>query len=164
MLLRFSATNHLSMRDQQVLSLAASSLRDVEKGLIECDAVPERRVLPAAVIYGANASGKSNFVAALRYMRARILYSHSKGEPGAGVPRRPFALDPACAEAPSIFDVDFVVDRVRYHYGFEASDEQFTGNGCTTSPTIAARCCLSASAGPTNLDVLGGGATGSLPI
>jgi AAA domain, putative AbiEii toxin, Type IV TA system len=154
MLLRFSATNHLSMRDQQVLSLAASSLRDVEKGLIECDAVPERRVLPAAVIYGANASGKSNFVAALRYMRARILYSHSKGEPGAGVPRRPFALDPACAEAPSIFDVDFVVDRVRYHYGFEASDEQFTGNGCTTSPTIAARCCLSASAGPTNLDVL----------
>jgi AAA15 family ATPase/GTPase len=126
MLLRFSVTNHLSIKDQQALSLTASPLKDSERGLIECDAAPYRRVLPAAVIYGANASGKSNLVDALRYMRARLLYSYSKGEPGAGVPRQPFALDSACAEAPSIFDVDFVVDRVRHHYGFEASDEAFS--------------------------------------
>jgi predicted ATPase len=125
MLLRFSVANHLSMRDPQELSLSASSLTDVEAGLIDCAAVPSGRVLPAVVIYGANASGKSNFVAALGYMCSAVLHSHSKGAPGGGVPRTPFALDPTCVEAASIFVADFVVDGVRYHYGFEASDETF---------------------------------------
>lgn len=125
MLLRFSTANHLSMRDRQEISLAASSLKDVETGLIECPAVPSGRLLPAAVIYGANASGKSNLVAALGFMRGAVLESHMKVAPTDGVPRTPFALDPACAEAPSIFDIDFTINDVRYHYGFEASDESF---------------------------------------
>ncbi len=49
MLLRFSAANHLSIRDKQELSLVASSLKDREEGLIACDAVPGKHVLPAAV-------------------------------------------------------------------------------------------------------------------
>ncbi len=125
MLLRFGTANHLSIRDRQEFSLGASSLRDSEAGLIDCKFVPSGRLLPAAVIYGGNASGKSNFVAALEFMRLAVLYSHSQGEPAGGVPRTPFALDPACARAPSIFDADFVVDGVRYHYGLEASDDAF---------------------------------------
>lgn len=125
MLLRFSTENHLSMRDRQELSLAASSLKDNEAGLIDCAVAPNGRVLPAAVIYGANASGKSNLVRALEYMRSAILFSHSKGEPGEDVPRTPFALDPKCSEAPSAFDMDFVTDGVRYNYGFEASSKIF---------------------------------------
>ena len=39
--------------------------------------------------------------------------------------RRPFALDPANPPSPTGFDVDFVLDGVRHHYGFEASDEAF---------------------------------------
>ena len=126
MLLRFSAANHLSIKDAQALSLAASPLNDVEEGLINCAAAPSGRVLPAAVIYGANASGKSNVVAALRFMRGAVVYSHSRGEPGGDVARTPFALDPACAHAPTIFTADFVADGVRHHYGFEASDRAFT--------------------------------------
>jgi AAA15 family ATPase/GTPase len=81
--------------------------------------------VPVAVIYGANASGKSNVVIALRWMRSAVLKSHSKGEPGGGVPRLPFALDDACASEPSTFELDFVVGGVRHHYGFEASDTEF---------------------------------------
>ncbi len=125
MLLRFGTANHLSMRDQQEISLAASSLKDAETSLIECPAVPSGYVLPSAVIYGANASGKSNFVAALGFMRRAVLYSHIKGEPGGRVPRNPFLLDPAYSEASSRFDIDFTVDGVRYHYGFEVNDEFF---------------------------------------
>jgi AAA15 family ATPase/GTPase len=63
MLLRFSVQNHLSLRDKQELSLLASSLDDNDAGLIDCTAANGGRVLPAAVIYGANASGKSNLIA-----------------------------------------------------------------------------------------------------
>jgi hypothetical protein len=126
MLLRFGVANYLSIKEPQALSLAASSLKDVERGLIASGAAPEGQVLPAAVIYGANASGKSNIVAAVSFMRSAVLFSHPRGEPGGGVRRSPFALDPACAKALSTFTVDFVLEGVRYHYGFEASDDEFT--------------------------------------
>ena len=125
MLLRFGVSNHLSIRDFQELSFSASSLKDPDAGLIACAATPVGSVVPAAVIYGANASGKSNFVDALETMRAMVLHSQTRGKPDGGVPRRPFALDPACADSPSRFDIDFVLDGERYHYGFEATDSAF---------------------------------------
>lgn len=126
MLLRFGVSNRLSMRDRQELSLTASSLKDPTEGLIDCPSAPSGSVLPAALIYGANASGKTNFVDSIRVMREMVLSSHSKGEPGGGVTeRRPFALDPENADSPTRFDVDFVMDGVRHHYGFEASDEAY---------------------------------------
>ena len=126
MLLRFSVSNRLSMRDRQELSLTASSLKDPTQGLIDCPSAPSGSVLPAALIYGANASGKSNLIDSIRAMKEMVLNSHRKEEPGGGVPlRRPFALDPANPPSPTGFDVDFVLDGVRHHYGFEASDEAF---------------------------------------
>ena len=62
MLLRFAVANHLSIRDHQELSLVSSALSDTEDGLVDCPSSPSGFVLPAVVIYGANASGKSNIV------------------------------------------------------------------------------------------------------
>ena len=125
MLLRFGVSNHLSIRDFQELSFVASSLKDRDEGLIPCAAAPKGTVVPAAVIYGANASGKSNLVSAMRTMRRMVLFSQTRGEPGGGVPRQPFRLDAACSGEPSRFEIDFVIDGVRHHYGFEASDSAF---------------------------------------
>ena len=128
MLLRFIVSNHLSIRDRQELSLVASALSDAEDGLIDCSPSPSGFVLPAIVIYGANASGKSNIVDALRTMRAMVLGSHRSGEPAAGIAnRQPFRLDAECAASPSHFEVDFVLEGVRHHYGLEATDQAFVG-------------------------------------
>ena len=126
MLLRFGVGNYLSFRDRQELSFAASSLKDRRDGLIACEAVPNGSVVPAAVIYGANASGKTNFVNALWAMRQMILRSHTMGEPGKGILRHAFRLEPDCLKAPSRFDIDFVVEEIRYHYGFEVTDDAVT--------------------------------------
>ena len=125
MLLRFGVSNHLSIRDFQELSFVASSLKDRDEGLIPCAAAPKGAVVPAAVIYGANASGKSNLMTAMGIMLIMVRDSHRHGRPGGGVLRQPFALDPACAGKPSRFEIDFVVDGVRHHYGFETSDDAF---------------------------------------
>lgn len=124
MLLRFGVQNFRSIRTMQELSLVASALDDTRSGLIRCPAI-DGSLLPAVVVYGANASGKSNLVRALSWMRQAIMFSHSRGEPGRGVPRDPFKLDPASRTAATLCSVDFIVENVRYHYGFEASDEIF---------------------------------------
>ena len=77
------------------------------------------------MIYGANASGKSNLVNAMGTLCGMVLLSQIKGEPGGGVPRHPFRLDEESPRSPSRFDIDFLVDGVRHHYGFEASDSVF---------------------------------------
>lgn len=125
MLLRFAVANHLSIRERQELSFAASSLRDRDDGLIDCKAAQSGSVLPAIVIYGANASGKSNIVNAIAAMREMVLWSHTRGEPGGGIQRHAFKLDPTCSQTPSRFEIDFVIEDVRYHYGFETTDEVF---------------------------------------
>ena len=134
MLLRFGVSNHLSIRDRQELSFTASSLKDRADGLIDCLAAPSGSVVPAVVVYGANASGKTNIVDAMGAMKSFVLESYTKRDQDGGVPRQPFALDPAGPDMPSCFDVDFVMDGVRYHYGFEASDEAFESEWLYTYP------------------------------
>ena len=70
MLVEFRVSNFRSIREEQVLNLAASkdkTLKDTHTIGTGIPAVP--RLVRSAAIYGANASGKSNLIAALQYMR-----------------------------------------------------------------------------------------------
>ena len=128
MLLRFAVANHLSIRERQEISMVASALSDAEDGLIDSPVSPSGSLLPAVVVYGANASGKTNLVDALRTMRELILRSHLDETPEGGVAgRKHFRLDIESKSAPSRFEMDFVLGGVRHHYGFEATDEAFVG-------------------------------------
>ena len=134
MLLRFSVSNHLSLRDSQELLLTASSLKDKTEGLIDYPAAPSDSVLPAVVVFGANASGKSNLVHALRSMQQMVLFSHTRGDPSGGVPRHAFRLDESHPHEPSRFELDFVLAGVRYHYGFKANDTAFLAEWLHATP------------------------------
>ena len=134
MLLRFGVSNHRSICEHQELSLSASSLKDPDEGLIDCAAAPSGSILPAIVIYGANASGKSNLVNAIETMRSMVLRSQSMWDPDGGVPCHPFRLDAASLKAPTQFEIDFVIDGVRHHYGFEASNTAFVSEWLYISP------------------------------
>lgn len=126
MLLRFSVSNFGSLRDKQELSMIASNaIKDEPAGLIDTPELRNEKILPAAVIYGANASGKSNFVKAMAHMRGLVRNSHRQGEPGGPVPLNPFLLDPVYAEKPSTFYIDFIWSDARYSYGFEATGKEF---------------------------------------
>ena len=134
MLLRFSVSNHLSIRDPQELLFTASSLKDRQEGLFDSAAAPRASVVPAVVIYGANASGKSNLVEAITLMRHLVLRSQIEGDPGGGVRRHAFRLDATSSGKPSSFEIDFVLDGVRHHYGFEANDNEFVSEWLYSFP------------------------------
>ena len=76
MLVEFRVKNFRSLRDEQVLSLVAST----DKTLLDTHALDTGlkaapHLLKSAVVYGANASGKSNLINALQYMRGVVLAS-----------------------------------------------------------------------------------------
>lgn len=125
MLLRFEAGNVLSFATIQELSLVASKLKGSERGLLPIPGAPSLRAVPVALIYGANASGKTNFILAFLFMRRAILFSHRRGNPDGGVSREPFALDEESEAKPSHFEAEFVVGGCRYIFGFTCDSERY---------------------------------------
>jgi len=124
MLLRFSGSNFRSIKDRQEVSFIASSYSEHAESLVAVEGI-SHKVLPVAAIYGANASGKSNVTMILQFIVQCIAFSQTDWKQRPGIPRRYFKLDPACAHAVSAFDVDVVVDGIRYHYGFECTSIRF---------------------------------------
>jgi len=126
MLLAFRAANVRSFRDEIDLSLLATALaeEDVPRLVPWREGGQPIRVLPAAGVFGANASGKSNLLRALDDMRSHVLYSFRQGDPEGGMSRSAFRLDPSCAAAPSRFEVDLVLHGIRHEYGFVIDDNR----------------------------------------
>jgi uncharacterized protein len=119
MLVEFRVKNFRSLRDEQVLSLVAStdkSLRDTHTLATGLNAVP--KLLRSAAVYGANASGKSNLIKALQYMRGVVTESATVIQPGQTYAVQPFRLDAESAKEPTEFEVTFILNGVRYQYGF----------------------------------------------
>lgn len=134
MLLRFSVSNHLSIKDTQELSFIKSALNGPEEGLLSTPALPKEKVLPAAIIYGPNASGKSNLLDALNFMRHSVLASQRRWAPDGGIPRQPFLLNSACVNSPSRFEMDFDIEGVRHNYGFACTSTEFVEEWLYAAP------------------------------
>jgi AAA15 family ATPase/GTPase len=126
MLVEFRVKNFRSLRDEQVFSLVASkdkSLRDTHTQETGIKAVPI--LLRSAVVYGANASGKSNLIKALKCMRYMVVNSAIGIRPSRlFAMAQPFRLDADSANQPSEFDVTFLLDGVRYQYGFAMTTQR----------------------------------------
>ncbi|MHB0984064.1 MAG: AAA family ATPase [Sulfuricella sp.] len=140
MLLEFRVGNYRSIRNEQVLSLVAST--DVE--LADTHLMPTGlKAFPSAVrsavVYGPNASGKSTLLFALNYMRAVVAESAAVIQPGQTYNVQPFKLDQAFAKAPTKFEMTFLVDDVRHQYAFEMTPQRFVSESLvvyrTSKPT-----------------------------
>jgi len=123
MLIELTVRNFRSIKDEVKLSLLATASR--EHRTTHTTALPkakDARVLKSAVIYGPNASGKTNVLTAAKAMRSVVLNSATSSRPGDPIPPiHPFRFDPASRKAPTMFEVLILKNGVRYQYGFEAS-------------------------------------------
>ncbi len=121
MLIQFSAKNYLSLKEKVVLSMLASNDTEHSDHLIPSQ--KKESYLKTAVIYGANASGKSNVLNAFWFMVNYVLTSHEK-QLHKLIDRSPFKFDKTTLEKPSDFEVIFTVDDIRYAYGFSVTDKE----------------------------------------
>lgn len=148
MLLRFRGANHRSFRGEFELDLRGSKFNQGSARPAELPEDPEMGYLPAAVIYGANASGKSNVLYAMRWMRNAVLHSVDQWSSSSvlddwsrdsAIPREPFKLDAEAREWTSLFEVELAIDDDRYVYGFEVSDDRIESEWLHAYPRGQAR-------------------------
>ena len=72
MLIRFSFKNFKSFKNENVLDMEATSIKEHEYNVVKKENI---NLLKVAAIYGANASGKTNVLQAFDFMKKRILVS-----------------------------------------------------------------------------------------
>lgn len=76
------------------------------------------RVLPIAALFGGNAAGKTNFVAALEFARDFIT---NGTRPDDRIPVQPFQLDEESSRQPTCFSFGLLIDDYVYEYKFDVS-------------------------------------------
>lgn len=111
MLIRFAVENYNSFKEQQVFSMAAGKQT---RHPSHCFTVDGKRLLKSSFFFGANASGKSNFVRALDFMRRVTLL----GSNSMRYNDRFFRIDPVYKDKPGVFQIDFVAEQTIFSYGF----------------------------------------------
>jgi len=125
MLVEFNVANFRSLRERQTLSMVKAKGDELEAtNTFKIFAVSPLELLRSVAIYGPNASGKSNVLLALQTMKLVVLTSATALQHGDDIPVMPFRLSSATRHACSEFEVSFIVDHVRYQYGFSATAER----------------------------------------
>ena len=168
MLIEFAVSNFRSIKEEARLSLVAG--RDMKYGdsntFVQTlgDGGQPIRLLRSAALYGANASGKTNLLLGLKAMHEIVLGSSGNL---ATLPVTPFRFDPAYHNQPSSFEVIFVMDAVRYQYGFSATREQVIDEWLYAWPSGRMQTWFERSRGPTpgtSKWTLGGKLTGDRQV
>ena len=121
MLLEFCVKNFLSLKDEAKLSFIASTLKESlqeENDLINELAIG-LSVLRSAVIYGANASGKSNVLKALSFYKRFITDSFINSQAGKLIDVEGFRLNTQTENEPTTMEATFIVGDFIYRFGFE---------------------------------------------
>ncbi|MCD6185455.1 MAG: ATP-binding protein [Deltaproteobacteria bacterium] len=126
MLIEFSVGNYRSFKDVVTFSMVAANLKSKDPKLDENNIFNYRKsvnLVKTAAIYGANASGKSNFIKALDFMKKFILNSSKETQIAEEINVENFRLCTSTETQPSFFEIVFVIGEIRYRYGFELDME-----------------------------------------
>ena len=125
MIIQFTIGNFLSFKEQSTLSLVASALKEIQvpaEDIIFNVGTSGLSLMKSAVVYGANASGKSNFIKALEFFKWYVINSSKDIQAGERVNIESFRLNSLTANEPSYFEAIFCDEDNQYRYGFEADN------------------------------------------
>lgn len=113
MLLEFTVENFRSFKEPQTLSMVANKRdKSLEGNLIDYN---KMKLLKSAAVMGANASGKSNLIKAFHAF-SFLVNNSIKKNPGEAIYGEPHLLDKRSRNKPSIFEIKFIYNDIRYDY------------------------------------------------
>lgn len=123
MILEIALTNFFSLNEKVVLDMQAANLQTKEARSLSDNSfvVGNERLLKTIAIYGANASGKSNIIKAIKAAVDMIVQSHNYNE-GNTFGFKPFKF--GLADAPSEFYIRFLINGVEHEYSFSCTREE----------------------------------------
>ena len=122
MLVQFSVKNYRSLKDKVTLSLLAGSDKEHTCDLLTADS--KKPLVPVVAIYGANASGKSNVLMALKTMQDMITGTSAQLLKEKKLPYDPFVLPKNIQSLPTEFEIMFYYNGIKYAYSFSHDTNQ----------------------------------------
>ncbi|MDD5028388.1 MAG: ATP-binding protein [Rhodoferax sp.] len=134
MLIEFSVSNFRSFRERQTLSMVATPRLRKRENVFDPELTGEKfpDLLKVAVIYGPNASGKSNLLKALS-----VVQEIANREPSTrdiALPVVPFRFDAELADQPSLFELHFIHSGMRYQFNLAVTSERIVGEKLLAFP------------------------------
>ena len=135
MLISFKIGNFLSFNQERTLSLLASApVKEYqEDNVFSAD---RYSLLKSAIIYGANAGGKSNLLNAMNRMKWIVINSSKNLQIQELLPVIPFKLRADTVTQPSRFEITMLIEDSKYRYGFEADANGIKSEWLFTSKKI----------------------------
>ena len=134
MLIEFSVSNFLSFREKQTLSMVAASRLKKKENILKPGVKGEKLpdLLRVAVVYGPNASGKSNLIKAIGFVSHIINRAQSlESQP---LPVSTFRFDSSLANQPSHFEINFISGGQRYEFKLAVTQERVIEEKLTSFP------------------------------
>ncbi|KIM06662.1 MAG: hypothetical protein KU38_12525 [Sulfurovum sp. FS08-3] len=114
MLVSFNVKNFKSFKNRVDFSMEVTGLANlVEENTFKINNVS---LLKSAVVYGANASGKSSLLDAMDEMKSIVLLSANLDTL---YTHRPFLLNTQSKNEPTSFEIELIIEGILYYYGFE---------------------------------------------
>lgn len=119
MLIEFSVENFKSIKNKATLSMVAGKVSENIENIIE-----DKNLLKTAVMYGANAAGKTTIIQAFTAAILLIRGSNSRAitEPLPLIV--PFKFDKVTLTGPTKFEFTFITNNIKYIYGFSADNKK----------------------------------------
>ena len=122
MLINFRFDNYRSFYEEANLSMQTTvdpTLSEINTFTVNEKVMGkgDNELLKSAVIFGGNASGKSNIMKAFAYMVNVVRLSSAQIPVIAG--NEPFAFQTDANKSPTLFEVEFIQNEIYYKYGFE---------------------------------------------
>lgn len=116
----FALSNFRSFKAKKTLDLTAATIKEYEESLFSTVGLS---VLPSAVLYGANSSGKSNLIEAIRTFLTTV-YDSASYNSSEELLMAPFMFDEDSRTKPSCFEIELLIDDDWYRYGFSAKKDR----------------------------------------
>ena len=120
-LLRFTIENFRSIAERKSIILMPMTIEDEPRSNVV--KVGNIDYLRTIAIYGANSSGKSNLIQGLKSMENLVLNS-VKINDDEELLYDPYRLNASKENTPTLYEVDFITDDLRYRYGFSNTDKR----------------------------------------
>lgn len=124
MIIDFSVSNFRSIKEKQTLSLFAEGASKHLPGNIAYPAGKKIGVLRTAGIYGANASGKSNWLLAFKALKYLVLTSGENKDGDLIDCYEPYLLSESTQTAPVSFEIEFSLNQNRYVYEISFNEKE----------------------------------------
>jgi len=122
----FSFENYRSFKEMNALNMTAAKIKSKNSKIDEDNVfdIKKEKLLKTKAIYGANASGKSNAINALSDFFMIIVEEATNRQKNISNMLEPFHLASETENKPTFFQLIFILDEVKYRYGFEADKKK----------------------------------------